>query len=704
MICTHCKSELMEGDNHSRCGVHRKCTKSKPCKYDKDWTEEQWESLEASREAHKLARSNPTRATSGKNTGSVGSSEKSLDRSLRRQAEKSVPQDRQGGSRNVDIGHAVEFTASEETSPVSSRVEVTGGRISQELRESTQGTGYSSPNQVAENMSGSSQAMTNEQVMYECAKRLEGMSGPQRGPRSGSGGTPQPTISGNYHLDSPIFGHTQGDRTRSSDFRRDYYVPTPQHHASFDQFQQANVAAASTGAGYGYPTDNPTRMAPWMYGFGQSMIQQTMQAMFGQCPPILSRREPEREPPRRVDSDSRPPVTTQPRSVLSSANEPDHEQEEVEEVAGNIDYSVLMNPPSGVESPDEEEDGEATRTYKVFAKPVVIPILRAVAETSVFGIDQDTSDVDECALLVGNMRLPQSKDQAWLKVPREVALFREAAIKESSKVEDKAGNKKLGYASKLCSSARQIKEIFKVSDEDDEEFFAECVLDKDVKGFLKDDRRKGFRPDWEQALLGFDTQVKSLQRLAVFQLMILQAIVVDLAPSDEASEEDLAEAQTVDGNLACCKLLADMAGHSVKGMSVLLAQLSKLRRRNVGDGLEVAGFSAEFVKELYKVPSPANKLFADRLQETTKKAAKKAVALKEVTAAVKASRGRSSNRGRGYSNRGQRSRGRGALAARGRAAPPKRKAEAAASAQPAKRFRGRGSGTRGRGRGQQKRL
>ena len=306
-----------------------------------------------------------------------------------------------------------------------------------------------------------------------------------------------------------------------------------------------------------------------------------------------------------------------------------------------------MKSPPGLESPEEEEGGEyeeddreATRSYKAFAKATVDPVMRAVAETSVFGVCQDAPDVDECALLVGNMKLPQSNDQAWLKVPREVAIFREAAIKESLKDEDKGSRKRVNYTSKLGSNSRQIRQVFRVTKEDHEEFFADCVLDTDVKNFLKEDKRKGFRQEWENALFGFDNQVKTLQRLSVFQLLILQSIVIDLTPSTEASQEDLDEANSVDGNLACCRLLADMAGQSVKGMSVLLAQFAKLRRLNVCDGLEVVGFKDEFVKELANIPSPANKLFDGRLQAVTKKAAKKVVALKEISAAAKVSRGR----------------------------------------------------------------
>ena len=86
MICSQCKSVMSEGDKHSRCELHRKCTRNKPCKLDKDWTVAQWEALQTAREVHKLARSNPIRTASKPKTG-IGSSEKALSGSLGRRPE-----------------------------------------------------------------------------------------------------------------------------------------------------------------------------------------------------------------------------------------------------------------------------------------------------------------------------------------------------------------------------------------------------------------------------------------------------------------------------------------------------------------------------------------------------------------------------------------------------------------------------------------
>ena len=70
MICLTCSTVMMEGDRHKRCILHRRCKSSKPCPLDKDWSELQWKSFNASVEAQKLANKQPKRGASGKSTGS----------------------------------------------------------------------------------------------------------------------------------------------------------------------------------------------------------------------------------------------------------------------------------------------------------------------------------------------------------------------------------------------------------------------------------------------------------------------------------------------------------------------------------------------------------------------------------------------------------------------------------------------------------
>ena len=71
MICSSCGAVLMDGDKHRRCLLHRRCKQSKPCALDKDWSELQWKSFNASVEAQKLANKQPKRGASSKNTGNT---------------------------------------------------------------------------------------------------------------------------------------------------------------------------------------------------------------------------------------------------------------------------------------------------------------------------------------------------------------------------------------------------------------------------------------------------------------------------------------------------------------------------------------------------------------------------------------------------------------------------------------------------------
>jgi len=309
-------------------------------------------------------------------------------------------------------------------------------------------------------------------------------------------------------------------------------------------------------------------------------------------------------------------------------------------------------------------------------------------------------DVDECTLAFGSMSLPQS-GQAWLKVPQEVRKQRQADVQGAQPSETKGAWKRV--EPKPFPIANALKRVFRVSDEDGDEFLNDCVLDPDVKRLLTSQPIMGYHQEWERTLKSFDTQLKIFLRLGVFQLHILNAVCTDLTPLDTASQEDWDEAQSPDGNLACCKLLADMTGQQLKGFSAMLAQCARERRVNVCRGLEVAKFKAEFIEELARVPSPAKSLFDGQLETLRKQVAKKIMAHRQITTTMRTSSPRARSRGPTRPTGQRLTRGRGTSAARGRGAPTKRKAvEAPAGSSAAKKARGSNSGFRGRGRGQKR--
>ena len=437
-------------------------------------------------------------------------------------------------------------------------------------------------------------------------------------------------------------------------------------------------------------------------------MQSFLQAMFGQCPTMAPIPTPAvSSNPDLVSSQvADRPVTSQPGafSSVSSLREVALSEEDVHEE--DYDYSLLRDSPSGLVSQEEEEEGddEAYVGQHVvgdkFRMERVDPILDSVAETSVLGVEPEVETSEGCSLSFGRMELPQPFRHAHLKVPQEVRLQTERAVQALT-----------GSVSKWkpFSAKDRPTKAFRVTQEDFDEFFAVSLLDEEVKSlFSAKDKVKstGFDPDWERILLDFDSHMKVMLRFGVFQLHILNAMGIDMTPSDSASEEEKAEADSSDGNLACVGLLADMSGHQVKGCAAMLAQLSKLRRENVCRGLGAMKFKSEFVDELRKVPSPAKALFGGRLDSIRKSAAKKIAAAKETVATLKQPSRVRSFRGQSSSTRGQRSfRARGASTSRGRQAPPKRKATGdggPSNSQRARGSRGRSYRARGRGRGQRR--
>ena len=156
--------------------------------------------------------------------------------------------------------------------------------------------------------------------------------------------------------------------------------------------------------------------------------------------------------------------------------------------------------------------------------------------------------------------LNRDSNAAWLRVPQEVKAQRDLAVKAV------AGER---FGDPLRSRGNVSVVAFRVTQDDFDEFFAPCVLEEEVKALLKKDEKSpistAFDAQGDKVLSEFDSHVKVMLRLAVFQLHILNAMGIDLTPLDSASEDEKLEAASTDGNLACVGLLADMTGQQVKG-------------------------------------------------------------------------------------------------------------------------------------------
>ena len=165
----------------------------------------------------------------------------------------------------------------------------------------------------------------------------------------------------------------------------------------------------------------------------------------------------------------------------------------------------------------------------------VDPILDSVAETSVLGVEPEVETSEGCSLSFGRMELPQPSRHAHLKVPQEVRLQTERAVQ--------ALTGSLSSVETLFCEETALRKRSESTREDFDEFFAVSLLDEEVKSlFTVKDKVKstGFDPEWERLLLEFDSHMKVMLRFGVFQLHILNAMGIDMTPSDSASEEEKA--------------------------------------------------------------------------------------------------------------------------------------------------------------------
>jgi hypothetical protein len=244
---------------------------------------------------------------------------------------------------------------------------------------------------------------------------------------------------------------------------------------------------------------------------------------------------------------------------------------------------------------------------------------------------------------------------------------------------------------------------FRVSQQDQDNFFIPPKMDADVKLILdrlaKPNKMDVYSKFWENEMLTMDIFMRSITRVAAFQLAILNATMIDLQPLEgqQAANEDFAIPSTL--------LATDMAGQVLKLSVNFSHRLTRLRRQNAAEGVRTKTIDM-VADELITVDfdTDPTRLFGGLFDKTSKKVAKRQDAAK---ANQRASSGyRSSSYNRGGNGRGHHQPSNYGASTRSRSRGYKRKQnnhyQSSSYDPPPKRGRGQGRGRnqrRGRGRG-----
>jgi hypothetical protein len=250
-----------------------------------------------------------------------------------------------------------------------------------------------------------------------------------------------------------------------------------------------------------------------------------------------------------------------------------------EEVESGHTPSVILDEPGQVEGQDDQDS-------KIFGKDRVDPILLTAAQLA--GAEYLQSEEAQTSLVFGHSGLKKKKVSPILCMPPDIYGMRDDA---------RAFKGALGKTNALTG-------VFRVPDDDFAELFHVPPLGKYVDSFVR--KSPGNQPffikNWEAGLKGIDHELRTLSRLATFQLLIANAMSIQL--SDSAGAEDK------DSPFAMARLTTDLAARQAAVLMRLSTQTVRLRRENVF--ASVPGLHKQrLIEKLKELPISNDSLFGD---------------------------------------------------------------------------------------------
>ncbi len=171
---------------------------------------------------------------------------------------------------------------------------------------------------------------------------------------------------------------------------------------------------------------------------------------------------------------------------------------------------------------DTPTDVQEQKDRKIFSKDRVDPILLSAAQLA--GAEYLDSTESKSTLLFGQSGLKRSRPSPILFMPPDVYEFRDDARSYKGAV---------GKTNALTT-------IFRVPEEDYRELFKVPDMGSDVESFLKGyaSTQSSYVKAWENSLKNIDQELRSLSRLSSFQLLIANAMAIQLSDSPDAKVKE----------------------------------------------------------------------------------------------------------------------------------------------------------------------
>jgi len=273
-----------------------------------------------------------------------------------------------------------------------------------------------------------------------------------------------------------------------------------------------------------------------------------------------------------------------------------------------------------------ESDAVPDSMRKRFSRDRLNPVLSAAAKAA--GSEFVKDEVRQSSLLFGNTSMRRGGVDPISQMPPDVYNFQD----DVRSFKGTLGNSSF------------FNKLFRVPEEDYTQLFKTPEVDADTLAFIKPQVKaspSNYFSSTEKFLCNIDRELRILSRVSAFQLLILNALSIQL--SDGCADGE--ERDSPDGPFAMAKLASDIASQQVQHSMRISHHTLSLRRDNVYAGV-VGKYKDDLVSRLKEIDLNGEYLFAGDFSSKVKEVAKRVQREYTVSKGLQSTQSKSSTRDR----------------------------------------------------------
>jgi len=235
-----------------------------------------------------------------------------------------------------------------------------------------------------------------------------------------------------------------------------------------------------------------------------------------------------------------------------------------------------------------------------FSRDRINPILLYAGRVA--GAEFIPEDKRESSLLFGKVGMGSRKIDPVVSMPPDIY-----------NIQDDVRSKKRGALGKSIF----FNQTFRVPETDFVQLFKAPDMDADAVEFVKPQNKQTqstFLPQLEKNLFAMDRELRTLVRMSSFQLLILNALAIQLSEEGEDSAPD--------GPFATAQFAAELASQQIQQSMIISHNTLLCRRENVYAGVS-SKYKSDLVSRLKKIKLDGQLLFAGEFTSKFKEVARR---------------------------------------------------------------------------------